>query len=452
MLRPFILLWDHDNRDILSWQTHLRFLHRWSIRIERYGITPLLLVVTHSIFRAEAFLGLAAYMRHHMSKLIVASTAHLQTAQQEGLLAISHLSEGWLSLTDGGIISPIDPFLLPSVTQEQLVRSRYSIVRRSARQRISSEPDTTDIPSPLETLSPAERGTFTFLCQNPVIPEPALATLLEVPPKTAAAHLTHLTELGLAERTATDVRNLSTPMWAASEQGVREWLASDMLPPSLRKRYGFYRADHERRAHHTLAVYGFFADLKQQCARRSRAMRKLDAPERGVNEGKIPYFNLEVFESECTASDWFASLGSAYYFRPDGLGALRAGRITTYFWVEIDGTPAAPSQHDPRVWMGKMARLCDYIVSGRWTLRYPELPRLLIVTTDLRNIDYITDACGFVANSRRIDPPRVFVASSEAVRQRGPLSKIWREIGAEAGDEFGYAWEGVEAAPQFPAK
>ncbi|NJM42562.1 MAG: hypothetical protein HC853_18380 [Anaerolineae bacterium] len=141
----------------------------------------------------------------------------------------------------------------------------------------------------------------------------------------------------------------------------------------------------------------------------------------------------------------YARFGTARYFRPDGGGTLRAGATQTYFWFEMDGTPAAPSRKDPAVWAGKLSRLCDYVQSGRWALRYPEMPRLLIITTDLRNLPYITDALGFAARARSMEPPLTFVAVLSAVQQRGPLAKIWREVlpDDETDNELGYAFDDV---------
>ena len=218
-----------------------------------------------------------------------------------------------------------------------------------------------------------------------------------------------------------------------------------MLPASTSRRYHFYRADHERRAHHTLAAYQFLANLSQHCVRRSKAAPKL--------VGDVPYYALDVCESEFIASDWYSRFGTSRYFRPDGAGVVRAGATLTHFWLEMDGTPAAPSRKDPAVWSGKLSRLCEYVQTGRWALRYPELPRLLIVTTDLRNLPYIADALGFAAQARAMEPPFVFVAALAAVQQRGPLAKIWREVlGENADDALDYAFDDVAPLAVTSAK
>jgi len=171
-------------------------------------------------------------------------------------------------------------------------------------------------------------------------------------------------------------------------------------------------------------------------------MRKLDTRPGAINDGHIPYYELSVIESELMASDWFVCDGQMHYWRPDGYGALRAGMHWTRFWLEIDGTAQSPSRKDPQVWLGKMVRLCDYLQSGRWQLRYPVQPRTLIVTTDLRNRELIFDALTEVVRARSMPMPQVWLATAAAVQQRGALARIWFDI-RRGNEVMDYAFENV---------
>jgi hypothetical protein len=430
---PYFVLWDRAEGEVWQWQTHLRYLHLWAERIGR--TMPPLLMLCPNQFRLRAMLTLAHLTRTLNSTLIVTATPHQPLALREGLLAVMRQPDGWRTMIDNERIAAIDPFALPGTPLAEFEPRRFASARRKAH---APAPELPQYLERFEALNEAEIALLKFLCRNPVVPQSVIGTLIGNTDGSIDEALARLTELGLAEHAAEQVRNLHEPMWAASDIALQLYTAREMLPASTPRRYHFYRADHERRAHHTLAAYQFLANLKQHCERRSKATRKL--------HGDVPYYALDSFESEFIASDWYSRFGTSHYFRPDGAGVVRAGATLTHFWVEMDGTPAAPSRKDPAVWAGKLSRLCEYVQTGRWALRYPELPRLLIITTDLRNLPYIADALGFAARARMMEPPLVFVAALAAVQQRGPLAKIWREVLSED-DDAGLVYAFDDVAP-----
>jgi hypothetical protein len=191
------------------------------------------------------------------------------------------------------------------------------------------------------------------------------------------------------------------------------------------RRHAFFRADAERRPFHALAVSRFFEALKSQSISRSRTTRRLDTPPGKVNEGVIPFYDLATFESEMDSSESYIHNGAVRYWRPDGYGALRSGVTWTRFWLEMDGTPQSASRSSASAWEAKIARLYEYNLSGRWTLRYPVFPHLLIVTTDLHKRLLIQEALIGLARSRSMTPLQVFAASLGAVQAVGPYAQTW---------------------------
>jgi hypothetical protein len=277
----------------------------------------------------------------------------------------------------------------------------------------------------LEKLEGGSYKVLTFLSRNPVAPLSCVAIFCGMPFTQAQVELDALASSGFADQVQTP---LTESIWSATDRAIGLLHEREMQTVGAMKRYRFFRADHERRLIHTLSAYRFFENLKKQCDGRSRATRKLDTLPGTINDGRIPYYELAVFESELMASDWYVMNGATRYWRPDGYGAIRAGVTWTRFWIEIDGTTQAPSRKDPAVWDGKMGRLCDYIVSQRWALRYPDIPRLLIITTDIRNQPLIHDALVEAARARSIEPPRVLVADAATMKQRGAGGRIWHEV------------------------
>jgi hypothetical protein len=266
------------------------------------------------------------------------------------------------------------------------------------------------------------------ICSHPLIPSSALSRCLRISQEQLLATTVDLINSGHILPVPTQPQQLTDHLWTAADHAVDAFAKRFHLHASYPRRYAYFRADHLRRLHHTLAVYAFWTAFGNACERRARQL--------------VSTFELAAVESELTASDVYRLQGVLRYFRPDGLGLIRMDETAAPFWLEVDGTPVAPSRNDPNVWAGKFNRYCDYIVSERWRARYSVLPRILIVTTDLRILPHLKDALGFAARARRIDPPRVFVTAHTAVQQRGPLGKIWREVFGVA-REFVYAFEGV---------
>jgi len=336
-----------------------------------------------------------------------------------------------------GRVIDINPFAGGGVDRRGLQNSSFAIpsLERLSRRQCARHHkiDTVAFEQPhwlegladLEGLGVAAYQLLVFLSRNPVAPLSCIAAFSEMPLALVDTHLASLTQLGFVERVQT---RLMEQVWVATDRALQLLYAREMQPASAIQRYHFYRADHQRRLLHTLSAYRFFEQLKKHCDGRSRVTRKLDTWPGTINDGMIPYCELAVFESELIASDWYVMNGTTRYWRPDGYGALRAGLTWTRFWIEIDGTTQAPSRKDPAVWDGKMGRLCDYIVSRRWALRYPEIPRLLIITTDLRNRPLIHDALIEAARARSIKPPYVLVADAASIKQRGAGARVWQDV------------------------
>ena len=447
---PYVLHVDRGDSSVWHWWGHLRYLATWAGRLAT-NVRPTLLIVSTRPFRATAMLMLAR-MAGTTQTMPVAATAQRELALTQGLIAVAQQPNGWRMLLPNQTLVSADPFQHEGVDAAAYERSVFAVMtvaracaKRDSDRRMRVSNRNLPMPTPpagiehLERLEDAAQRVLMGLCRYPVATPSILASLLDLPQATVASYLDQLAYVGLAETVPIAIDEM---VWVATEMGAQLRLAREMQPASTHKRYGFFRADHTRRVIHTLTGYRFFTALRELCQRRSRAMRKLDTRPSTVNDGHIPYYDLAVIESELMAADWFVRDGARHYWRPDGYGALRAGTRWTRFWLEIDGTASAPSRKDPQVWAGKMARLCDYGQTGRWSLRYPELPRLLIVSTDLRNSPLIFDALSEAARARAMLPPRVFIASHEAIRQRGALAKIWREV--THGDEaLGYAFDGV---------
>ncbi len=451
---PYVLHIDRGGSSVWQWWGHLRYLAMWAGRLAA-NVRPTLLIVSTRPFRATAMLMLAR-MAGTTQAVPVAATAQRAIALTHGLIAVAQQPNGWRMLLPNQTLVSADPFQHEGVDAATYERSTFAVmtvaralVKRDSDRRMRVSNHNLPVPTPpagiehLERLEDAAQRVLIGLCRYPVATPSIIASLLDLPQATVASCLDQLAHVGLAE---TVPSKIDETVWVATDMGAQLRLAREMQPASALKRYGFFRADHTRRVIHTLTGYRFFTALRELCQHRSRAMRKLDTRPTTVNDGHIPYYELAVIESELMAADWFVRDGAngsvRHYWRPDGYGALRAGTCWTRFWLEIDGTANAPSRKDPQVWAGKMARLCDYGQTGRWSLRYPELPRLLIVSTDLRNSPLIFDALSEAARARAMPPPRVFIASHEAIRQRGALAKIWREV--THGDEtLVYAFDGV---------
>lgn len=451
-LRPYILHIDRGDSNVWQWWKHLRYLAGWAKRLAA-ALSPTLLIVSTRAFRVLPMLRLAQ-MAGTVPAMSVAATASCEMALSEGLLAVARCKDGWRTLLPNQTLQSIDPFIALGVDHEIYTRSAFavrtveSLLTESAKIGRSSPKAAKTLPlaakpSPhavtFEALGDDAQLLLNGLCRYPVATSSILASLFNLPMDNVLACLDQLAQAQCAEIVPSKIDEMA---WAASDIGAQLRLAREMQPDSALKRYRFFRADHSRRVVHTLTCYRFFTGLRDYCQRRSRAMRKLDTRPGAINDGHIPYYELSVIESELMASDWFARDGHMHYWRPDGYGALRAGLRWTRFWLEIDGTANAPSRKDPQIWLGKMARLCDYLQSGRWQLRYPVQPCTLIVTTDLRNRGLIFDALTEAARARSMPMPQVWLATAAAVQQRGALAKIWFDI-RRGNDVMAYAFKNV---------
>jgi hypothetical protein len=444
--QPYFLLIDRAEGAAGMWLPHLRYLEAWAKRTA--GTFPPLLIVSPSHFRAGAMLRLA---HMHCKSLTVAATGRRDIALTEGLLAIAKQPKGWRVMLPNGRLVTVDPFAWPAMPREAYEQSSFAISK--LQKRAERAPAKSGPPEELQrlerfnALNQQQQQLLAFLSRNPVIPESVIVTFLKRSPADVQRDLLLLEDAGFAQRTPS---KFSEPIWSASDGGAGLRFQREMQPANHLRRYRFFRADHERRLMHTLAVYRFFASIQQHCERRSRATRKLDAKPNVPSDGHVPMFALKAWESEFNASDVYRLHGQTHFWRPDGYGAVRTGKTTTHFWLERDGTANAPSRFDPAVWAGKLGRLCDYGQSTRWRLRYPKLPHLLIVTTDLRNVTHIYDALVEAAQARNMRSlPSVWVAGSAAVQQRGPLAKVWRDVTQED-DAWNYAFDGLETCTVQP--
>ena len=433
--KRFHLLIDHAYGDVWQWAGVLRCLRQWAKSAgEAVTNFPTLLIISTSSFRAMAMLALTQMCGIATP---VAATGRLADIRRHGLLDDVERMQ-WSSVLGGAITTVVNPLSLANdVPLTVIERQRAALSNRTDRPiDLTPSPILGRIEA-LDALTPTQYRVLLFLSRNPVVTNAVIAAWLSV--ADPHADLAVLRACGLVEQVPA---KFDENIWAATDDTMQLLAARQLQPDGWLRRYRFFRADHERRLIHTLTGYRFFAAVKEQCQRRSRSMRKLDTRPGTLNTGVIPYYSMLGFESEWMASDWYASDGHVRYWRPDGYGALRAGASVTHFWIEIDGTPNAPSRKDPQVWAGKLGRLCDYVQSRRWQLRYPALPRMLIVTTDLRNRMLIFDALVETARARSMAVPQVWVTAQAAVQQRGALAKIW--FNASIGDEvMGYAFENV---------
>jgi DNA-binding MarR family transcriptional regulator len=232
-------------------------------------------------------------------------------------------------------------------------------------------------------------------------------------------------------------------LWAAADSAVGLLAARGMeIADRAIQRHRFFRADHTRRSQHTRETYAFFQTLHDHCARRSRASASFDATAQGADEGVIPFYELVDFESEMAAAAWYVFRGQARFWRPDGFGRLRAGRHYTSFWLEIDGTTTTRSRRDAALWEDKLGRMGDYLASDHWRMRHEDFPRLLIVSSAVRQRAVVAEALDAASRARSTAAPLVLITGHDALAQRGPLGPIWFQV-APATSEPTYAFDGV---------
>lgn len=390
--QAFYLLLDHPDDSVLQWQAHLRYLLEKARRLDPSQI-PSLLLLCNNPFRAEAALRLAATMG-------VVSPVFVVMIPANGLLQAN-----WQTWRDGAV-QPAQPFALKPVSSPA--------PRRRRRLAAPSLPT-----SPLAALNPQALSVLRTIFNAPMCPRGLITQLTQRSTNALDDSLHALFSADFVGHIDTS-GHLSTPLYFVTDRGVKAYLAHTLQPEHLLVRYRFFCADHQRRWRHTVAAYGFFETLLDLCARRSQALGVL-------GDGHASYALVE-FESEFRASDYFYQRGAGQHWRPDGYGALRVGETITRFWIEIDGTTHAPSRHSPIVWERKMAGLCDYLLSERWTFRYESQPVMLVITTDHRNRPLICDALHYAARARGMPSPQVLMATQAALAQRGPLAPIWFDL------------------------
>jgi hypothetical protein len=288
--------------------------------------------------------------------------------------------------------------------------------------------------------APQARRVFDAVRKQPNTRVGDLTRMTKLPVAQVQSFLGQLKDAGCVE----DVhRRPEHQLWAATDTAVSLVAARTMqMADRMVQRHRFFRADHTRRSQHTRETYAFFETLHQHCTQRSRAAACFDAGAPSAGEAVIPFYELVHFESEMSAAAWYLFHGQARFWRPDGFGLLRAGRDYTSFWLEIDGTTITRSHRDAALWEDKLGRMCDYLASEHWRLKHDAFPRLLIVSSAVRQRAMIAEALAAAAHSRSITPPQVFIASHEALAQRGPLAPIWFLLTAASRSPT-YAFNGV---------
>lgn len=439
-VRPYWLLVDRGEASVWQWYPQLKVMDQVA---RRTYCPPLLIVSTHPQ-RVRAMLVLARTTGGHVP---VFATAEHDIALRHGLLNLK-----WCVLSSEGQLGEATPFTLAGLDRTAFSKSGLAIVTLDELSAVKrrKQPSGSAIAWPcptdqsalqrFERLSAKTYQVLKFLAHHPACPAPVFATFCDLTEADLAMILDDLRVQGFAQMLTSSAPE---PLWAASDIAIDLQIQREMQSAQIARRYRFFCADHARRDMHTLVVYRFFEALKQACQARSRSTRKLDTLPGTLNDGVIPYYELAAFESEFVAAEWYIRGGETRHWRPDGYGAVRAGESVTRFWLEIDGTTLAPSRCDAGVWRDKLSHLCDYLQSRRWTLRYQTQPHLLVVTTDINNRPLLVDAVHAIARGRGITPPQVYLATSQAVAQRGALGKIWYDV-TGMGNELGYAFANAQ--------
>lgn len=259
---------------------------------------------------------------------------------------------------------------------------------------------------------------------------------------------------GISRIATTDASSAKPPqvepesVWSATQAGAACVFADEgcINVQQLVQGYEFGRRDHVRRPAHTRAVYEFFESVQRQAREWSRVTRRMDSIGK-LNDGALGYYELEAFEDDVMARSIFMIPNGAYKrWQPDGYGVLRAGVSRYRFWLEIDGSTQGRAHNEADPWARKFDALCSYYVTRKWQLRHAVFPRLLIVTTDIRIIGVTRDVLAYAASTAQIAPPVVYLASSNAIHECGPLAQVWKAVHNPTDDAFGYAFEPMAAA------
>jgi len=499
-VRVFYLLDDRGDGAVTVFNQQLRYFNQWIRR--KPADFPTVLILTTRPFRAWALLALARMSagRRESDVVVEGDTVHTADASQpkasfvatvervkalrEGLNAVSRHGSGWQVLLPNHTLMTIDPFAYPPTSIEGFQRGVhafhevrlhsadeirtdnsviYHAVSNMSTAKISrhktagkhqidllNPPDQLRGIQGIEVLNNDSYHVLSFLCRHPVCPVSTIAAFTGLQDEVIEKILVTLHASGLitpatVTRIPERMRRQLPALWMASDAGVRlRALRSGFDPDRVARRHGFFASDHARRPYHTVAAHRFFEQLRYYCRQRSRATCYLDAVPGEPNEGQVNYYDLAVYDAEMAASDMYLDNGRVRLWRPDGYGALRCGAAWTRFWLEIDGTVDVRSRASPDIWVGKMGGLCAYYRSMRWTLRYPTFPRLLIVTTDERNLPVVHDALIGSARALQIASPQVYLAHHVEIARYGAMARVWRDVTMQSEDKC-YAFDNAQS-------
>ena len=431
-VRPYYLLCDRTSAPVTHWLPQLRYLALWA-RWSTDDYFPPLLVLTASAFRARALLALSQAWAPQLAVAV--------TSQKRVALSQHPAQARWHMLRDERLIE-VRPFDFAAIPLRTWARQRHRIapagdlIRKRSRAYTdqstwhpSSSSHLMRLVSPtreikaIERLDDEDNRVLTFLARHPVCPTPTIARLCELPIEQTRAILAALRTAGLAQPTS---HNQPASTWMATDAAVRVCAVRDgRLPDPTARCYAAYCRERHRRPHHTAAIFSFFEQVKSAASGRSRPIRWPDEPRNRT------YYDLTSFEDEMACASFYREADATRMFLPDGGGTFRAGHELTWFWLEIDGTPQSPSRWDPRRLYAKIDNLVGYQHSQRWAYRYPEFPRLLIVTTDPGNYRYLQDGLFDAARARSVQPPEVFATTIASLSTHGPLGRIWFDLSDE---------------------
>ncbi|MGQ9890035.1 MAG: hypothetical protein ACUVSX_16345 [Aggregatilineales bacterium] len=445
--RAFYILNDRGEMPALRWTGYIRYLAQWARRSG--GCFPPLLIVSTRRFRAWAMLALARMVAGETlgeaagegsprGSLIALATAERALTIRGGIAAVAKQS-GWLALTANNALISVNPLALPACARDIFERSPHAIEKlpepskkgaRTPPPMLPARPPEMAGLERLETLDDSAWRAFGVVCRAPLCPTDFVAAMLGADEAATAHALETLRARGLVAPAEIQTRYALPLLWTVTDDGLRLRALRELRIPEDAEthRYRFFAADHARRPGHTLAAYRLASRLARDCAARAWATRPMD--------NGAPYYEWGVFEPEARAAQVYAVDGVGRIFRSDGYGALRAGTAWTRFFIEIDGwlgengAAGQRSRADAGVWQDKFGRLCDYQRSLWWTFRYPRFPRVLIVTTDMRNLGLAHNALIIAARARRMEAPQVYMADAREVAEVGPLNRIWHSVNA----------------------
>jgi hypothetical protein len=441
------LLLDGGGGTVWMWARHLRYLDVWARRSPE-GFPPLL-VLSFSEARALSLLALG--------QMLCPSVVMMASADREIALGTNPMQARWWILHQhsdeeeawqAATVDPFDEFRKENESLQEVHRvwpTDVLLKRASAKRTGVADGDSS--PSAdlvdeatlqaMESLTDEQMQVLDFICLHSGCPDSALQSWLAMNDATTRVALDRLLALGLVScytyvppiNRQHDAQKIQpTEMYSATERAALAWWLRQACPgaEAFASRYLRAAADHLRRAAHTLTVFAFFEQLQRQAAAWSRVERKVDAPAGDVNDGEMPYFEVEAFDDDVTASTSYMLDGNPKRWAPDAYGVLRQGTARTRFWLEVDGSSAGRAHGCAEVWERKLGSLCGYCASEKWRIAHAALPDLLIVTQDHRIYPLVADALSTAVAAFQIHSPQVFVASAAAISQQGPMGKVWR--------------------------